>query len=190
MVEQVKQASITSIALIELTAIARGVETADAMMKAAEVTLVFAKPVCPGKFIILIHGDVGAVKASVAAGLAVAADRAVNHLVIPRVHPDLLLAISGSYPVGPVAALGVVEFFDIASAITAADAAAKSSSVSLMEVRLGLGIGGKSFFKLCGEVADVKAAVAAALGAGTGRGQAVSSCVIPAPDPALFSAMV
>ena len=186
----IEQSRITSIALIELTAIARGVETADAMLKAADVTLVFAKPVCPGKFIILIHGDVGAVKASVAAGLEVAADRAVNHLVIPRIHPDLLPAISGSYPVGSVAALGVVEFFDIASAITAADAAAKSSSVSLMEVRLGLGIGGKSFFKLCGEVADVKSAVASAIDTGTGRGQVVSSCVIPSPDPELFKAMI
>jgi len=180
---------ITSIGLVELTAIARGVETADAMLKAAEVTLVFAKPVCPGKFIIMIYGDVGAVKASVAAGLNVGADRVVNHLIIPRIHPDLLPAINGSYEVGDVEALGVVEFFDIASAITAADAAAKSSTVRLAEVRLGLGIGGKSFFKLSGEVADVKSAVAAAIGAGTG-GQVVSSCVIPAPDPALFREMV
>jgi len=190
MIEHTRQTAVISIGLIELTAIARGIETADAMVKAAEVTLVFAKPVCPGKFIVLIHGDVGAVKASVAAGLAVAADRAVNHLIIPRIHNDLLPAINGSYPVMSVEALGVVEFFDIASAITAADAAAKSSSVSLMEVRLGLGIGGKSFFKLCGEVADVNAAVIAAVGAGTGRGQVVSSCVIPAPDPALFKEMI
>jgi len=189
MAEPTRRATITSIGLIELTAIARGIETADTMVKAAEVTLVFAKPVCPGKFIILVHGDVGAVKASVAAGLTVAADRAVNHLIIPRVHKDLLSAMNGSYPVGPVSALGVVEFFDIASAITAADAAAKSSNVSLMEVRLGMGIGGKSFFKLCGEVADVKSAVAAAIGAASGRGQVVSTCVIPAPDPALFKEM-
>jgi len=181
---------IVSIGLIELTAIARGIETADAMLKAAKVTLVFAKPVCPGKFIIMVHGDVGAVKASVAAGLEVGADRVVNHLIIPRIHPDLLPAINGAMAVQPIEALGVVEFFDIASAITAADAAAKSSRVSLMEVRLGLGIGGKSFFKMSGEVADVKAAVSAAMAESTGRGQVVSSCVIPAPDEALFKEMV
>ncbi|MCL2316481.1 MAG: BMC domain-containing protein [Actinomycetia bacterium] len=181
---------ITCIGLVELTAIARGIETADVMIKAGSVTLAFARPVCPGKFIIMVYGDVGAVKASVEAGLATGADRVVNHLIIPRVHPDLLPAIRGTLAVTSVEALGVVEFFDIASAVTAADAAAKSSRVTLMEVRLGLGIGGKSFFKLCGEVADVTSAVSAAIGAGTGRGRVVSSCVIPAPDPALFRQMI
>jgi len=181
---------ITSIALVELTAIARGIETADSMLKAGGVTLVFARPVCPGKFIIMVHGDVGAVKASLAAGLAVGADRVVNHLLIPRVHPDLLPAINGTLAITGIEALGVLEFFDIASAVTAADAASKSSRVTLIEVRLGLGIGGKSFFKMSGEVADVQAAVSAAMAASTGRGQVVSSCVIPAPDPALFKEMV
>lgn len=180
---------IVSIGLVELTAIARGIETVDAMLKAAEVRLVFARPVCPGKFITMVHGDVGAVKSSVAAGLSVGGEKVVNHLLIPRVHPDLLPAMNGSGAPGPVEALGVVEYFDIASAVTAADAAAKASRVRLIEIRLGLGIGGKSFFKLSGEVADVKAAVAAAQGTNTG-GQVVSSCVIPAPDPALFKEMV
>jgi microcompartment protein CcmL/EutN len=181
---------IISIGLVELTAIARGIEAADAMVKAGGVALVFARPVCPGEFIVRVHGDVGAVKASIAAGLGMGAERVVNHLIIPRVHPDLLPAIGGTQPVGDVAALGVVEFFDIASAITAADAAAKAGRVTLMEVRLGLGIGGKSFFKLTGEVADVKAAVGAAIGAATTGGQVVSHCVIPAPDPALFRELV
>ncbi|MCL2736958.1 MAG: BMC domain-containing protein [Propionibacteriaceae bacterium] len=181
---------ITSIGLVELTSIARGVETADAMLKASDAALAFAKPVCPGKFIILIHGDVGSVNESMTAGLGVGADKVVNHLVIPRVHPDLLAAMNGVSAVGPVEALGVVEFFDIASAIIAADAAAKAGRVTLIEVRLGLGIGGKSFFKLCGEVADVKASVGAAMSALGSRGQVVSSCVIPAPDPVLFTEMM
>jgi len=180
---------ITSIGLVELTAIAQGVATADAMLKAGEVTLIFAKPVCPGKFIILVHGDVGAVKQAMAVGLETGGSRVVNHLMIPRAHPDLLGAINGADALGPVAALGVVEFFDIASAITGADAAVKAARVRLIEVRLGLGIGGKSFFKLSGEVADVDAAVKAALAAAGVRGQMVSSCVIPAPDPALFRQM-
>ncbi|MCL2783774.1 MAG: BMC domain-containing protein, partial [Propionibacteriaceae bacterium] len=69
---------IISIGLVELTAIARGIETADAMLKAGEVALVFARPVCPGKFIIMIHGDVGAVKAAMEVGLATGADKVVN----------------------------------------------------------------------------------------------------------------
>jgi microcompartment protein CcmL/EutN len=182
---------IVSIGLIELTSIARGVETADTMLKAGQVTLDFAKPVCPGKFIVMVHGDVGAMKAAVAAGLEIGGAKVVNHLTIPRVHPTLIPAINAVVEAPErVAALGVVEYFDIASAIVGADAAAKATRIQLIEVRLGMGIGGKSFFKLCGEVADVRSAVQAALDVGGERSTVVSTCVIPAPEPSLFKEML
>lgn len=182
---------IVSIGLIELNSIARGIETADVMLKAGEVELDFAKPVCPGKFIVQVHGDVGAVKASVAAGLKLGGSSVVNDILIPRVHPTLIPAINAVLPPpSQVEALGVVEYFDIASAVVAADAAAKAAQITLIEVRLGMGIGGKSFFKLCGEVADVRSAVAAAVDIAHERATLVSTCVIPAPDPALFREML
>ncbi|MDR1449935.1 MAG: BMC domain-containing protein [Propionibacteriaceae bacterium] len=175
-----------SIGLVEVTSIARGVEVADTMLKAGSVELAFAKPVCPGKFIILVHGDVGAVESAVHDGLDIGAGAVVNHLVIPRVHPSLIPAVNAVLPAPPAGALGVAEFFDIASAVVGADAAAKAGRIELVEVRLGVGIGGKSFVKLCGDVADVRAAVAASLEAAARRGAVVASCVIPSPDPALF----
>ncbi|MEG2315070.1 MAG: BMC domain-containing protein, partial [Clostridia bacterium] len=39
-----------SLGLLETNSIARGVEAGDAMLKAAEVKLVKAGPVCPGKY--------------------------------------------------------------------------------------------------------------------------------------------
>jgi len=182
---------IVSIGLIELHSIARGIEASDAMLKAGAVTLDFAKPVCPGKFIVMVHGDVAAVKAAMAAGLEVGAGSVVNHLTIPKVHPTLIPAINAVLePPEKVEALGVVEYFDIASAIVGADAAAKVATVTLIEVRLGMGIGGKSFFKLCGEVADVRSSVAAAVEIAQERTTIVSTCVIPAPDPTLFREMI
>jgi microcompartment protein CcmL/EutN len=178
---------IISIGLLELTAIARGIEATDAMLKAGEVVLSFAKPVCPGKFYTLVYGDVGAVKASIAAGVEAGGSNVVNHLVIPRVHPSLIPAINATVELPSVSALGVVEYFDITSAVVGADSAAKTGNVALTEVRLGMGIGGKSYFKVCGDVADVRAAVNAGLT--TGRGIVVSHCVIPSPDPALFMAL-
>jgi microcompartment protein CcmL/EutN len=181
---------ITSIGLLELNSIARGVESADAMLKAGNVELIFAKPVCPGKYIVLTSGDVGAVKAAMDAGRTAAGANLVHDLVIPRLHPSLIPAINATSEVGGVAALGVVEYFDIASAIVGADAAAKTGSVSLMEVRLGTGIAGKSYFTLCGQVSDVRSAVAAALADTEDRGAVVGSCVIPAPAPELFQKML
>jgi len=177
---------ISSIGLIELNSIARGIETADFMLKAGNVSLVFAKPVCPGKFLVLVHGDVGAVNAAMSAGLEAGGVNVVNSLVIARVHPMLIPAINAALEIGDAAALGVVEYFDIASAIVGADAAAKAANVRLIEVRLGFGIGGKSFFALYGEVSDVNSAVKAGLADSEQRGSVVQSCVIPSPDPSLF----
>lgn len=181
---------ISAIGLIEFTAIAKGIESTDAMLKAGDVELSFAKPVCPGKFITLVHGPVGAVKAATTAGVEVGGTRVVNHLVIPRVHPTLIPAINAVSDIAGLESVGVVEYFDIASAVVGADAAAKRGSIHLIEVRLGVGIGGKSFVTLSGQVSDVRAAVAAAIEAGQTGGQVVSSCVLPSPDPALFRSLL
>ncbi|HHY51857.1 MAG TPA: BMC domain-containing protein [Clostridiales bacterium] len=177
---------ISTVGLIELNSIAKGIETADTMVKAAQVQLLFSKPACPGKFIILVAGDVGAVKTSVQAGLQCAGRFAVNHLVVSSVHPQLIPAINGTREVQRRDALGVMEFFSIASAITSADAAAKAAQIELMEIRLGMGIGGKSFVTLCGSVSAVQAAVEAGLEDAREKGHVISSCVIPSPSEELF----
>jgi microcompartment protein CcmL/EutN len=181
---------ITSIGLIELNSIARGIEATDAGLKAGDVSLVFAKPVCPGKYIALMTGDVGAVKAAMDAAIDMSGVNLVNRLIIPRAHPDLAPAVSATAEVTQVGALGVVEYFDIASAVTGADIAAKTGSVRLIEVRLGVGIGGKSYFSLSGQVSDVRSAVDAALAEARQRELVVGSCVIPAPSPDLFYKML
>lgn len=74
----------------------------------------------------------------------------VDRLLIPRVHPQVIEAISMSAMPSSLKALGILEFFSVTGAIIAADAAAKAASVSLIEIRLGTGIGGKSLSLLPG----------------------------------------
>ena len=64
---------IRAIGLVEFVSIAKGIEAADAMLKAANIELLEAKPICPGKYIVLICGDVSAVENSVNAGRPLAA---------------------------------------------------------------------------------------------------------------------
>lgn len=67
------------------------VEAADAMVKAANVTLLGKEKIGSGLVIVMVRGDVGAVKASVDAGAAAA--KRVGELygvhVIPRPHGDV-----------------------------------------------------------------------------------------------------
>lgn len=57
-----------AIGMIELTSIARGIETSDVMLKAAKVDLLHSCTVCPGKYMIIITGDTGDVRASLSEG--------------------------------------------------------------------------------------------------------------------------
>ncbi|AFL98826.1 MULTISPECIES: BMC domain-containing protein [Desulfitobacterium] len=170
-----------SIGLVEINSIAKGIEAADAMLKAAQVDLLEAKPVCPGKYTILICGDVAAVQSSVDAGKGIAANSVLDDFILPNVHPQVLKAISSTTPITEIIALGIIETFSVASLIVAADTAAKTGQVDLVEIRIGMGIGGKSFVTLTGDVASVESSVAAGAALASERGMLVEKVVIPSP---------
>ena len=179
-----------AIGILESNSIAKGIEAADAVLKAADTALLYAKPVCPGKYTILFYGDVAAVSASLDAGAAVIDAHLVDSVVIPRIHPQVIQAISLSTAPDGVNAVGVMEFFSVTAAVYAADAAAKAADVTLLDVRLGVGIGGKSFAVLTGEVAAVEEAVRCCMAAGEEKGLAVTSTVIPSPRKEIFDTLL
>ena len=176
-----------AICMVELTSIARGIETSDDMIKAAQVTLLHGTTVCPGKYMVIVGGETGAVRAALEAGLAKGGEFIVDSLLIPNVHEQLFPAIAGTQEVVDPQAIGVVEFYSIASAIKAADAAAKAAQVTLIEVRTGYAVGGKGYFTLTGDVGAVRAAVAAA------EKQSelyIGSTVIPRPSKQVLESLL
>ncbi|WP_205665688.1 BMC domain-containing protein [Anoxybacter fermentans] len=175
-----------AIGLVELNSIARGFLTCDTMVKTAQVELIETLTICPGKYMILVGGEVGAVKSSVEAGVLRGGEAVVDHLLIPNVHPDIFPAINASTQVDEIDALGIFETFTVASGIIAADAAVKTAAVRLIELRLAKGIGGKSFFTLTGQVSAVQAAIQAGKELIEKEGVFVGSQIIPRPDPALI----
>ena len=179
-----------AIGILESNSIAKGIEAADAVLKAADTALLYAKPVCPGKYTILFYGDVAAVSASLDAGAAVIDAHLVDSVVIPRIHPQVIQAISLSTAPDGVNAVGVMEFFSVTAAVYAADAAAKAADVTLLDVRLGVGSGGKSFAGLTGEVAAVEEAVRCGMAAGEEKGLVVTSTVIPSPRKEIFDTLL
>ncbi len=172
---------IKAIGLVEMASIAKGIEVADAMLKASQVTLLEARTICPGKYIVMVSGDVSAVENSVRAGKTLAGSQIFDDFVIPNVHPAVITSIANSSSVTEMRALGVIEAFAVASLIVAADAAVKAGEVELIEIRIGMGIGGKSFVTLTGDVGSVKAAVAAGQQTTMEKGMLVEAVVIPSP---------
>lgn len=69
---------MNALGMIETNSIPAGIEAGDAMLKAADVALTTAQPVCAGKYIVIVSGSVAAVEASVSAGVAIAAEVLVD----------------------------------------------------------------------------------------------------------------
>ena len=103
-----------AVGCLETTSIARGIEAADAMLKAAQVRLLAASPVCPGKYVILVGGGVAEVQAAVQAGEETASDTLCDAIVIPNVHPQVLDAFTAATAPEHIAAIGVIETFSFA----------------------------------------------------------------------------
>jgi microcompartment protein CcmL/EutN len=177
-----------AIGMLEFSSIAIGHDCEDAMLKAADVELILARTICSGKFIVIVSGDVAAVRASVQSGIQIAPDSVIEELVIPNVHEQVFPALTGSVDLSArsVEALGLVESFSATSILEGADAAVKAAEVLLFRVHVAMAIGGKGYLMLTGSVGSTRAAVEAAADVIGARGMLVSKIVIPAPRAELF----
>ena len=100
-----------------------------------------------------------------------------------------IVAICGALEVKNRNAIGILETFTAASAVVAADTAAKTALVDLIEVRLAKGMCGKSYVILTGSVSSVTAAIERAK-AGVEDGMFLDSSVIAGPDDRLWESIL
>jgi microcompartment protein CcmL/EutN len=175
-----------SIGLIELSSVAAGYQVADTMLKASNVRLILSRSICSGKYMVLIGGDTAAVQAAVAAGSQAADGYLIDQFVIPNVHPEVYAALGRSQLAQANGALGILESFNVATLIQAADAAAKSANVTLLDIRLAMALGGKAFATLTGDVASVETAVQAGRRVLSEPGVLVNAVVIARPHPDVY----
>ena len=80
-----------ALGMVETRGLVGAVEDADAMVKAANVTLIGREQVGSGLVTVMVRGDVGAVKAATDAGAAAASrvGELVSVHVIPRPHEEV-----------------------------------------------------------------------------------------------------
>ncbi len=85
------EVSLIALGMVETRGLVGAIEAADAMVKAANVTLIGSEYVGGGFVTVMVRGDVGAVKAATDAGAAAAkrVGEVVSVHVIPRPHADV-----------------------------------------------------------------------------------------------------
>ncbi len=83
--------SMIALGMVETRGLVGAVEAADAMVKAAQVTLIGKEKIGGGYVTVLVRGEVGAVKAATDAGAAAAkrVGELVSVHVIPRPHDQV-----------------------------------------------------------------------------------------------------
>ena len=148
-----------ALALIELSDIAAGILTGDAMVKVAPISVLKAGTVHNGKYLILIGGSVASVEEAFQKGLNTGLDHVIDKVLLPDVHEFVIDAITGKRTKCVDSALGVFETSSVAATIQAADAAVKGARVSIMEIRLADDLGGKAFVLYNGNIEEVTEAL-------------------------------
>lgn len=173
---------VPAIGFLELSDIAAGIATGDALVKAAPIRMLRAGTVSGGRWLILFGGTVGATETAFRAGLAVAGDACRDHLFLPDIHPAVYHVLSGARTPVEREALAVLDTGAVARAIAAADAGIKGAAVTIPAVGLGAHYDGRGYVLFNGALEDVEAAVAIAAEAVRDDGR-WSVRVIPRLDP-------
>ena len=168
-----------AIAVLEFMSIARGTHAADAMVKKAPIEVFRIGTVQPGKYLVLIGGSVASVEEARTEGLRLGGDAVCDEVFLPDVHPQVAAATVGTRQANTGDALGILETCAIPTNVLAADRAVKTADVTVIEIRLGDGLGGKGITHLTGAIHDVEVALEAAVEVATRRRVALQTALIP-----------
>lgn len=183
-----------ALGLIESIGMVPAIGGADAMLKTADVELISYENIGSTLVCVMVKGDVAAVKASVAAGAAAAAE--VGTLTASNVMPRPIRGVGDIVSVHAVKseekgssrpqprAMGLIETFGIVFVLEAADAMLKTADVEL----IGYENVASGYISVLvqGDVAACKAAVESGVKAVEAmHAEVYSSLVIPTPHPDL-----
>lgn len=179
-----------AIGFVELKSIPVGIQTADEMVKAGNVDLLLSSPMCPGKYLIIIGGQIGPVKAAMSKAELVGGIYLINTHILDNIREEVLPAVAGVTATNDIQAVGAIETISALTAVIAADIAVKAAKVGIVDLRIARGLGGKGYFIITGEVSAVRNAVNATLAKLGVSGEVTSTSIIPRPHPQIIETLL
>jgi microcompartment protein CcmL/EutN len=177
------QVDLMVLGVLEFSSIAIGIKALDEMVKIAPVRILEARTLCPGKYLIVFSGDVASVEYSFNKGLETGKGFIVDSLFLPMVHPDVVPAIGNVVSTTDWNAIGIIETLSVVAGIEAGDQAAKTGNVKIIEIRLAIGFGGKSYVKMMGTLDSMEVALEAGSAKARAKNQLCMATLIPQPHP-------
>lgn len=178
--------SAEALGLLEIDGLPRALRAQDAALKRAPCKVLACAPVSDGKAILILAGDVASVEESMAAAEGILESRRLDRLFLPGVHPAVVASLYGERKPRQGSALGALELTTAAATLELADVAVKMAKVEIGRLHLATGFGGKGYFTIFGEQAEVEAAMEAAVD--HGRARVLDYEIIAAPHEELDDA--
>jgi microcompartment protein CcmL/EutN len=172
----------TDIAIVEFKSIAKGMIVTDAMLKAAQVNLLLATTLCPGKYLAIVSGETSAVEKSIEVADRLGGRDVFSSFVVSAINSEIIDAISGKIDASLEDSIGIIESLHMANIINAADISLDSAEVKIVEFRLGKGCGVNSFYIITGQLAAVEEAVKNSVQFLSENGSLIAFRVIANPD--------
>lgn len=174
-----------AIYVVEYTNIPTGIDALDQMIKRAEVTILHARPICIGKYLIVLGGSVDSVREAQRVVQTLCTDNLLSQYLLTNAHHEILSYFNQisvyKNEISMSEAVGIFEVKNSSNGFRCLDAALKSGNVKLGHIWLGHFLGGKFCYLLIGSVEDVKMALKAAE-CNLEEGCLVESKLIPSPD--------
>jgi microcompartment protein CcmL/EutN len=177
---------IHAIGVIEIKSIAKGMEACDNALKSANVRMITAHSVCPGKYEMLLTGEISAVQAAIDQVKYRYGHYVIDSVMLGRIEESVIRALMGAQDQPKPGPVGIIETFTAASAIKAADTAVKTAEVEICDLRIARGMGGKGVVVITGGIGAVTAAVEAGSDYAKQQGLFAASSVMAAPHEELF----
>lgn len=184
--EQLIKKNESNLAVVEFKSIARGIYVTDAMLKAANVNLVMATSLCPGKYLTIVEGETSAVESSLKIADETGGMHVFSSEVINAVSLKVIDAISGKMVDENKGSLAIIESMQIANLINSADKVVDAVAVEFADFRLARGCGVNSFYIFTGELSSVREGARVASEYMMSRGALLAYRVISGPDPEVW----
>ncbi|MEG0670404.1 BMC domain-containing protein [Clostridium sp.] len=171
----------SSIGVIEFKSISRGIAVADEMVKKAEVEILQFRNICPGRFLVILAGDEGAIKTTLDHGIISGQGHVLDSCIINSAHGNIIQALKNRFVSKVNGAIGIMETNTVSSGLKALDRTLKGANLNLVKLQVASGISGKIVYIISGGISDVEYGMSIAKEIVEDK-RIVDISIIPSPD--------
>ena len=178
-----------TLGLIETSSISKGMEILDTILKRTKIGLITGRPICPGKYLIIIEGTVQTIDFALEVSRAIGEKAILYSDAVNNLNEQVFYALKEKKKPENVEALGIIETRTAIASIVLADVICDSSNVELITLKLANGMGGKGLLIFAGNVSSVKNAIQSAKYHDVQYKKIIESVLLSNPDNRLIDSI-